>query len=99
MKVKLDDFGLRALINGLFRQRTDYDTETNAVIGDLLLRLAEISDTMKPNRKKKIPFEPEEPEEVSIIRKCLVEWRNREIQAGRQGAVDGINELLLLFAR
>jgi len=51
---------------------------------------------MKPNRKKKIPFEPEE---VSIIRKCLVEWRNREIQAGRQGAVDGINELLLLFAR
>ena len=96
MKVKLDDFGLRALINGLFRQRTDYDTETNAVIGDLLLRLAEISDTMKPNRKKKIPFEPEEG---SIIRKCLVEWRNREIQAGRQGAVDGINELLLLFAR
>lgn len=96
MKVKLDDFGLRALINGLFRQRTDYDTETNAVIGALLLRLAEISDTMKPNRKKKIPFEPEE---VSIIRKCLVEWRNREIQAGRQGAVDGINELLLLFAR
>ena len=96
MKVKLDDFGLRVLINGLFRQRTDYDTETNAVINGLLLRLAEISDTMKPNRKKKIPFEPEE---VSIIRKCLVEWRNREIQAGRQGAVDGINELLLLFAR
>lgn len=96
MKVKLDDFGLRVLINGLFRQRTDYDTETNAVINALLLRLAEISDTMKPNRKKKIPFEPEE---VSIIRKCLVEWRNREIQAGRQGAVDGINELLLLFAR
>lgn len=96
MKVKLDDFGLRVLINGLFLQRTDYDAETNAVIGDLLLRLAEISDTMKPNRKKKIPFEPKE---VSIIRKCLVEWRNREIQAGRQGAVDGINELLLLFAR
>lgn len=37
MKVKLDDFGLRALINGLFLQRTDYDAETNAVIGDLLL--------------------------------------------------------------
>ena len=80
MKVKLDDFGLRALINGLFRQRTDYDTETNAVIGDLLLRLAEISDTMKPNRKKKIPFEPEE---VSIIRKCLV-WQAPTLRRDRK---------------
>ena len=27
MKVKLDDYYVRVLINGLFQQRKDYDTE------------------------------------------------------------------------
>ncbi len=40
---------------------------------------------MKPGRKKKIPFEPVE---IRVICQCLMEWRNREIQAKRHGAVD-----------
>lgn len=60
MKVKLDDFNIRVLINGLYRQGRDYDSETNAEINALLFRLVDISDTIKANRKKRIAFEPEE---------------------------------------
>ena len=94
MKVKLDDYDVRVLINGLYQQSRDYETASQ--IDDLLLRLVDLSDTMKPNRKKKIPFEQEE---IIIIRHCLMEWRNQEILAERRGAVDGINELLILFTR
>lgn len=94
MKVKLDDYDVRVLINGLYQQSRDYETASQ--IDDLLLRLVDVSDTMKPNRKKKIFFEQEE---IIVIRHCLMEWRNQEIQAERQGAVDGINELLMLFTR
>ena len=33
----------------------------------------------------------------SCICQCLMEWRNREIQAERHGAVDALNELLIQF--
>ena len=67
MNVKLDDYEVRVLINGLIQQH---------------------------RRKKKIPFEPVE---IRVICQCLMEWRNREIQAKRHGAVDAINELLIRF--
>ena len=94
MKVKLDDYEVRVLINGLMQQHRGYDTETNAQIDNLALRLCDIA--MKPGRKKKIPFEPVE---IKIIRQCLMEWRNREIQAERCGAVDALTELLIQFTR
>lgn len=96
MKVKLDDYDVRVLINGLYRQRQEYDAATNGAIGVLLLRLVDISDTMKTSRKKKISFEPEE---TRLIRHCLMEWRNREIQAEKHTAVEVISELLILFTR
>ena len=94
MKVNLDDDAVRVLINGLYQQSRDYETASQ--IDDLLLRLVDVSDTMKPNRKKKIYFEQEE---IIVIRHCLMEWRNQEILAERRGAVDVINELLILFTR
>ena len=69
MNVKLDDYEVRVLINGLIQQH---------------------------RRKKKIPFEPVE---IRVICQCLMEWRNREIQAKRHGAVDALNELLIRFTR
>ena len=71
-------------------------TETNGQIDSLALRLCDIAEAMKPGRKKKIPFEPVE---IRVICQCLMEWRNREIQAKRHGAVDAINELLIRFTR
>lgn len=92
MKVKLDDYEVRVLINGLVQQHRDYDAETNSQIDALALRLCDIAEAMKPGRKKKISFEPVE---IRIIRQCLMEWRNRELQAKKYGAVDALNELLI----
>ena len=94
MKVKLDDYEVIVLINGLIQQHRGYDTETNAQIDNLALRLCDIAEAMKPGRKKKISFEPVE---TRVTCQCLMEWRNREIQAKRLGAVDVLNELLIRF--
>ena len=40
-----------------------------------------------------------EPVGIRVICQCLMEWRNREIQAKRHGAVDAINGLLIRFTR
>lgn len=76
------------------QRHRSYDAETNGQIDALALRLCDIAEAMKPGRKKKIPFEPVE---TRVIRHCLKEWRNREIQAKRHGAVDALNELLMRF--
>ena len=94
MKVKLDDYEVRVLINGLIQQHRGYDTETNAQIDNLALRLCDIAEAMKPGRKKKIPFELVEPR---VTCQCLMEWRNRDVQAKMLGAVDALNELLIRF--
>ena len=94
MNVKLDDYEVRVLINGLIQQHRGYDTETNAQIDNLSLRLCDIAEAMKLGRKKKIPFELVE---TRVTCQCLMEWRNREIQAKRLGAVDALNELLIRF--
>ena len=51
MKVKLDDYEVRVLINGLVQQHRSYDAETNGQIDALALRLCDIAETMKPGRK------------------------------------------------
>ena len=57
MKVKLDDYEVRVLINGLIQQHRSYDAETNGKIDALALHLGDIAEAMKPGRKKKISFE------------------------------------------
>lgn len=52
MKVKLDNFYLNVLINGLYTHRSSYDTENNNRIDTLLLRLVNESEMMKANQKK-----------------------------------------------
>ena len=96
MKVKLDDYEVRVLINGLIQQHRSYDAETNGQIDALALRLCDIAEAMKPERKKKIPFEPVE---IRVICQCLMHWRNREIQEKRYGALDPINEHMIRFNR
>ena len=61
----------------------------------LLSACVMIRKLLKPERKKKIPFVPVE---IRAICQCLMERRNREIQAKRYGAVDALNELLIQFA-
>ena len=94
MKVKLDCFYLNVMINGLYSQRSSYDNEMNCSIDTLILRLVAESETMKTNRKRKLLFKPIE---VSIIRQCLCDWRNQQIQAEKEVAVELIGELLTIF--
>ena len=96
MTIKLDQYYLSVLLNGLSKQRAEYDRITNNAIDDLLLRLIAELETMKPNRKKKISFQPVE---VRLIRKCLVDWRSKELQAEKEVAVEVIGELLLKFMK
>lgn len=93
MKVKLDGYYLGVMINGLYKQRNCYDEETNSNIDTLLLRLVNENDTMKTSQKKKICFQPVE---ISVIRKSLFDWRNREVQAENDVAVEVIGELLAM---
>lgn len=94
MRVKLDCFYLNVLINGLYSQRSSYDGEKNRHIDTLLLRLVDESETMRTSRKKKLLFEPVE---VSIIRQCLCDWRNQQIEAEKEAAVELIGELLAMY--
>ena len=94
MKVKLDDYEVRVLINDLIQQHRSYDAETNGQIDALALRLCDIAEAMKPGRKKKISFEPVE---TRVICQCLMEWRNREIRQGNDVASEVIGELLYLL--
>ena len=56
MKVKLDDYEVRVLINGLIQQHRGYDTETNAQIDNHALRLCDIAEAMKPGAKEENPL-------------------------------------------
>ena len=76
MKVKLNDYEIDILINGLFQQRCDYDAQTNRAIDDLLLQVVQKVKHKKLRCRHKLRFEPHE---TSLIRMCLVEWRNQQI--------------------
>ena len=56
MKVKLDDYEVRVLINGLIQQHRSYDAETNGQIDALALRLCDIAEAMKPGAKEENPL-------------------------------------------
>lgn len=96
MKVKLDDYYVRVLINGLFSHRNDYDDGTNEIINNLLLNLVDISDKMKPNRRSKVEFSPSES---IVIIKCLNDWRNEQLREEKFTAAEVIGELLEIFAK
>ena len=94
MKVKLDDYEIDILINGLFQQRSDYDAQTNRVIEDLLLQIVQKVKCKKLRCRWKFRFESQE---ASLIRMCLIQWRNQQIQAEKHGAAEAIAEIIILF--
>ncbi len=95
MKVKLDDCEIDILINGLFQQRCDYDAQTNRAIEDLLLQIVQKVNHKRLRRRHKFRFEAQE---ARLIRMCLIQWRNQQLQAQKQGSAEAISELIILFA-
>ena len=96
MKVKLDHNEIRILINGLNTMREKYCQNTNDYLCDLILRLIDIHDDMKPRQKTRIKLDGTEQ---SIILHCLVDWRNQFIQEGKPGAAEGVGELILALCK
>ncbi len=94
MKVKLDDYEIDILINGLFQQRYDYDAQTNSALEDLLLQIVQKVNYKKFHRRQKFCFEPQE---TRLIRMCLIQWRNQQLQAQKYGGAEAIAELIVLF--
>ena len=92
MKVKLDDFYLGVVINGLCNHW--YCCEDATGFSDFLLRLVNQYEGLKPGRKKKIVFQPDE---IKLIRTCLMAWRNDEIQAEKKTRVEAISETFTKF--
>lgn len=87
--IKLDQYEIDVLINGLYQHRDCYGN-----ISAFLLRLVNESEQFKNTRKRKIVFQPDEKR---LIRTCLLDWRNEQIQAEKQGAAEAITELLEKF--
>ena len=94
MKVKLDDYEFRMLINYLYQQRCDYDAQTNRTIDDLLIQIVRKAKHKKLRCRQKYRFESHKARLICI---CFIEWRNQQLQAQKQGAAETISELIILF--
>lgn len=95
MKNKLDRYNLSILINGLYTMRDQYDSEKLSQINDLLLRLIDIHESLKPKQKARIIFSGTE---LHIVRNCLIDWRNQLLREGKPGAAECVGELILLIS-
>lgn len=92
MKVKLDSFYLGVVINGASKYKDIGNSEADS--NAFLLRLVDEYEHLKPGRKKRFVFQPVE---IRLIRNCLMAWRNEEIQAEKEVAVELISETLATF--
>ena len=93
-KIKLDDYDIRVVINGLAQYRKTAPGEDLDVIEPMLLRLIRVLKDLKPGKRTKLPFSPEEKH---LIRFCLNDWRNQLIQENNLGAMDGVSDVMLKF--
>ena len=93
-KIKLDDYDIRIVINGLAQYRKAAPDEDLDVIEPTLLRLIRVLKDLKPGKRTKLPFSPEEKR---LIRFYLNEWRNQLIRENNLGGMDGVTEAMLKF--
>lgn len=93
-KIKLDDYDIRVVINGLAQYRKAVPDEDLDVIEPMLLRLIRVLKDLKPGKRTKLPFSPEEKR---LIRFYLNEWRNQLIRENNLGGMDGVSDVMLKF--
>ena len=67
-KIKLDNYDIKVL----YRYRKDASEEVQDVVAPILLRLIDVSKILKPCKRTKLPFSPDEKH---LIRFCLNDWR------------------------
>jgi hypothetical protein len=91
-KIKLDDYEIKVAINGLYRYRKDASDEVQDVIDPIILRLIRVLKDLKPGKRTKLPFSPEEKH---LIRFNLNGWRNQLIRENNLGGMDNLTEVML----
>lgn len=96
IRIKVDDYDLKVVINGLYQMRANYFGETRNAVDDVLLSVMGMCKQMKPGRKKKLFFEPSQ---IKVICRCLLDWCNAKIASGDDVAVEVIGETMLLFSK
>ena len=94
-KIKLDVWDLKMLVRGLLNSKENCCAENEEEIDLLIISLADKYEHLKPGRKKRFRFQPKERH---LICRSLVDWRNQQIEAGDDVAVEIISEYLLMFA-
>lgn len=95
-KIKLDPYDLGIVINGLYSYRQSCTLEVVKQIDSLLLWLMDIFEKMKPGRKKKIELNSDQ---ISLIMRCLNEWRNSFLSDGNNNKAEAVTETLIKFIK
>ena len=96
MTVRMDQYDLKAVINGMYQTRDAFDEAQQDEIGRVILKLIDYCERMKPCRRAKIRLESGE---ARLILRCLNEWRNRFIAAGKADAAAGVGEVMVRFSK
>lgn len=96
MTVRMDQYDLKAVINGMYQTREAFDKSQQDEIDRVILKLIDFCERLKPCRRVKIRLESGE---ARLILLCLNEWRNRFITAGKAEAAAGVGEVMVKFAR
>lgn len=91
MKIKLDEYTANIIIKALYNYRTYFDEDSFKNINKLTLYLIDKTKSTPTNRKKKIVISENE---IKLIEKCLIKWRNDEIKKNNENSVFVIGEIL-----
>ena len=95
MTVRMDQYDLKTVINGMYQTWTAFDEAQQEEIARIILKLIDCCERMKPRRRAKIRLKSDE---TRLILLCLNEWRNRFIAAGKADTAVGVGEVMVRFA-
>ena len=96
IKVKLDRYDLKLMVNCLYQARDLYTDEPKENITEVILFLLDRHDELKPGRKMNIRFDTNQ---LRIVIVCLNDWRTALRTAGDDWQAEDVSELLLKFMR
>lgn len=94
-KIKLGDYDIPIVINGLTQYRKAAPDADLDVIEPMLLRLIRVLKDLKPGKRTKCLFRPAEK---LLVRFYLNEWRDLLIQENNLGSMDGVTDVMLKFS-
>ena len=96
MTVRMDQYYLKTVINGMYQTWMAFDEAQQEEIAGIILKFIDVCKRMNPRRRVKIRLKSGE---ARLILLCLNEWRNRFIAAGKADAAAGVGEVMVKFTR